>query len=161
MNCTRLKSIEDSPSTKQRKSKSLLEIFFISNDFVAFRIIIKFLLSNCFLFFLRCFESENENEGFYLTQMGTRTIASLAMVAKNTKSQYSSDIQMQIYRPNIGLTSGVESLSTLIGKSTKVTKHRAEDYWNDQYKKCEKLCTHQYYRGKCNNTLAGFYCDVS
>lgn len=106
----------------------------------------------------RCSETKDNNEGFYLSSMGTRQLATLAMYANGSKVDAD---QMQIHRPNVGMLSRLEYLSDIKNKSRKVSAKQAEQHWNQQFNASEKMCVHMYWHGTCNNTKMGYFCDVS
>lgn len=113
-----------------------------------------------FDFISRCSESTDNNEGFYLQTMGYRQVAILAMYSKGLK-KLAGHIQMQTYRPNVGMVSRLENLDDLKNKARKVPPSQAELHWNKQYEESEKMCVHKYWHKTCKNATVGSGCDVS
>ncbi|XP_031638010.1 protein strawberry notch-like [Contarinia nasturtii] len=100
-------------------------------------------------------KSNDQNEGFYISKIGSRKTATLAMFANS--SQHST--LMQIYRPNVGILTRQEYLTDILSKNYKVAPKDAKKSWNDQYEASQKMCAHKYWWGNCKNAAAGFFCD--
>lgn len=62
----------------------------------------------------------------------------------------------RIYKPNSGLQSKYETLSSLKEKGKKVLPDEVKDLWEDIFNTCKDRCAHQLWYGNCKRSV----CDI-
>lgn len=119
---------------------------------------------------LRSEKVSNDYEGFYMTRYSGRTgnrSVFLALLAgsektnEQVKMEKYSNIQFQMIEPHLGAKRNFEFLAEIQRKGTKITTEKAEKLWKVHYESSLKKCSHVFWGGRCADTIAGFYCDVS
>ena len=99
-------------------------------------------------------------EGFYLTHSEHMVRKGILLAVSDTSTRMFSKQIFRIYKPNIGLQTKTETLSSLKERGSKITIEEAEKLWTDIFESAEKTCGHALWYGNCRRISAKLTCDV-
>ncbi|RWS22574.1 hypothetical protein B4U80_08512 [Leptotrombidium deliense] len=85
---------------------------------------------------------------------------SVMLAVADTSSRSLTKHIFRIYKPNTGLQSKVETLTSLREKGTKVQPEDAKHLWTDIHECAEKMCGHILWYGNCRRVNANYSCDI-
>lgn len=105
----------------------------------------------------KSYELNGEYEGFWIAYQYGKHVPLLA-VSTDTNNNTSEKL-FCIYKPNLGLCPGRESLTSLKGNSRKVSAAEAEKLWKEQYERSLNTCSHVFWFGNCTYEAAGQKCE--
>ncbi|XP_025091895.1 protein strawberry notch homolog 1-like isoform X1 [Pomacea canaliculata] len=98
-------------------------------------------------------------EGFYnsLQERNCKHTSILIVLQGKNKKK---DKVYNVYRPNTGLQSRVETLEEIKKKYKRVVPDEARSSWEDQYFASAHVCIHAYWNGHCKKTSLGLNCEI-
>ncbi|XP_063968793.1 protein strawberry notch homolog 1-like [Lytechinus pictus] len=104
-------------------------------------------------------ELSHPEEGFYISQVMKfgRKVAILARFPPSSSSKKSA---LQLFKPNIGLQSKLETVSDLKLRFRKVLPDEAKPFWDALYAASESKCAHVFWKGTCKSAMLGLPCDI-
>lgn len=103
---------------------------------------------------------KSSDEGYYVTNSeNARKTGVLLAIGDNSAKSFSKQV-FRIYKPNTGLQSKTETLSSLKEKAKKVNSDEAEKHWERIHQESYDKCSHEIWLGKCSRKNNGHGCDV-
>ncbi|VDO93835.1 unnamed protein product [Soboliphyme baturini] len=103
-------------------------------------------------------EHMGEDDGFYACGNEKKTFIAL-VCAINKRHIDTGEKLFNLYRPNTGLNSRVETLSHIKQRYKKIMPEKAEAPWKELFAASSNQCQHMYWYGRCHTTAAGQICD--
>jgi hypothetical protein len=104
------------------------------------------------------------DEGYYLTNSDSNSASKMSIflaVSDSSVKTFSKQV-FRVYRPNTGLQSKTESVSSLkdtVG-TKKIEVKEAEEHWKRIYEESDKKCSHEIRTGRCVRKNSNLTCDV-
>ncbi|XP_074602022.1 protein strawberry notch isoform X2 [Brevipalpus obovatus] len=99
-------------------------------------------------------------EGFYIMHTDHMIRKSVFLAVADTSTRVFAKQVFRIYKPNIGLQSKTETLTSLKERGSKITMEEAAMPWKDIFEASEKICGHQLWYNRCSRISSKLTCDV-
>ncbi|KAI1293580.1 Protein strawberry notch -like protein 1 [Halotydeus destructor] len=99
-------------------------------------------------------------EGYYVTNSENAKKTGVFLAVSDNSSKTFSKQVFRIYKPNTGMQSKSETMSSLKEKAKKVLPDEAEKHWKQIYEDAEKRCSHEIWLGRCSRKTANLLCDI-
>jgi hypothetical protein len=99
-------------------------------------------------------------EGFYTTQGEHMTRKGIMLAVADTSTRSFSKHIFRIYKPNTGLQSKTETVSSLKDKARKLDMEKAKELWTELHTDAETKCAHVLWYGSCRRANSRVPCDI-